>query len=431
MPAALMENILPAMFTTNKRRKIITQDAQIKALPFKEEPMEVEENIIKTHELDLFKSRLLNNLNVGRIPTVLKNYIKIDALKKIYSIVINHLRQNDNVYRTMKPGQAVRFDKYTFKLARHAQIVCSGKGKFRLFIETNTRLLNGKKDKKKAFIGEGAFKKVLKCYRIDLPQPQIWACSKVRDEIPEALAEANIMNSLSHPHIARIEPGCQYKNGLKMSLYGKLAIGTLDDVIKNKIPTTIEERNRLMLQILDAVSYMHSKGIIHQDLKPQNILIYKNNAGRLNIKVNDFGEYAGPNKNQEPKGTSGYESPEVLAFHSNRDADLHDYYFVENQDSLAYALWPKIKNRFTFPTEPSPKNDCWALGVIYYELLHGDAPAANVVMSIKKSGNVIIDGLLNLNSAQRLDSRSAFDMLTKQMEPPKQNITGFKRKRTN
>jgi serine/threonine protein kinase len=40
-----------------------------------------------------------------------------------------------------------------------------------------------------------------------------------------------------------------------------------------------------MRQILEGVSYMHSKGVFHRDLKPQNILI--NSSGL--VKIADFG----------------------------------------------------------------------------------------------------------------------------------------------
>lgn len=38
-------------------------------------------------------------------------------------------------------------------------------------------------------------------------------------------------------------------------------------------------------QIIDALAYIHSKGIIHRDLKLENIVV----AGDLNCKIIDFG----------------------------------------------------------------------------------------------------------------------------------------------
>lgn len=60
---------------------------------------------------------------------------------------------------------------------------------------------------------------------------------------------------------------------------------TLLDLIEKGLPANPKEYWRLFTEILEAVSYIHSSGFIHRDLKPTNIFIDKSN----NIKVGDFG----------------------------------------------------------------------------------------------------------------------------------------------
>lgn len=60
---------------------------------------------------------------------------------------------------------------------------------------------------------------------------------------------------------------------------------TLLDLIEKGLPGNPDEYWRLFREILEAVSYIHSSGFIHRDLKPTNIFIDKSN----NIKVGDFG----------------------------------------------------------------------------------------------------------------------------------------------
>ncbi|MCQ2008912.1 MAG: Stk1 family PASTA domain-containing Ser/Thr kinase [Sporolactobacillus sp.] len=95
--------------------------------------------------------------------------------------------------------------------------------------------------------------------------------------------EAESVASLSHPNIVAIydigEEDCYY---IVMEYIEGM---TLKEFIKDYSPISIDESIYIMKQILLAITHAHQHGIVHRDIKPQNILI--NESER--VKVTDFG----------------------------------------------------------------------------------------------------------------------------------------------
>ncbi|MET1247931.1 Stk1 family PASTA domain-containing Ser/Thr kinase [Sporolactobacillus sp. STCC-11] len=95
--------------------------------------------------------------------------------------------------------------------------------------------------------------------------------------------EAESVASLSHPNIVAIydigEEDCYY---IVMEYVEGM---TLKEFIKDYSPIAINESIFIMKQILLAITHAHEHGIVHRDIKPQNILI--NESER--VKVTDFG----------------------------------------------------------------------------------------------------------------------------------------------
>lgn len=95
------------------------------------------------------------------------------------------------------------------------------------------------------------------------------------------------------------------------------------------IEVSFEQFTALSFNLLKSVEYMHSFGVIHRDLKPQNILINAN----CNIKICDFGwSRMVPNEKKEAKKTRPmspgcysrfYRPPEIILDRTyNQSADI-------------------------------------------------------------------------------------------------------------
>jgi serine/threonine-protein kinase len=155
--------------------------------------------------------------------------------------------------------------------------------------------------------------------------------------------EAVIIDKLEHPHIIKIiergESGRQLFTAMEY-LEGK----TLESKINENKQLSINECLHIMVQISDALVFIHGKNVIHRDLKPANIMLVQNNGSPDFVKLLDFGLARMEFQTRLTRsgnfiGTLEYMSPEQLL----------------NADS-------------------SPANDIFSLGVIFYRMLSGVNP---------------------------------------------------------
>ena len=151
------------------------------------------------------------------------------------------------------------------------------------------------------------------------------------------LNEASLVGKLSHPHIVSIlDASVDDDHGYIAMEY--IAGGTLRALTNAKQPAALEKIIEIGFKCCGALDYAHRQGIIHRDIKPDNILL----AGDTDIKITDFGAALLKNTSHEQLndiGSPAYMSPEQIL-----------------GDPLTY------------------QSDMFSLGAVLYHLLAGRKP---------------------------------------------------------
>lgn len=164
-------------------------------------------------------------------------------------------------------------------------------------------------------LGEGSYAKVRKAYS---RRTKLHVAVKIidRKKAPDDFLdkflprELSIIQNLDHPHIIRVYEVLEI--GDKVFVVMDLATGgDLLDYIKEKGYVEESLTKKIFLQMLQAVKHCHKHGVLHRDLKCENILLDEGN----NVKLTDFG-FSRPFKKSEICktycGSAAYAAYEIL-----------------------------------------------------------------------------------------------------------------------
>jgi aurora kinase len=159
--------------------------------------------------------------------------------------------------------------------------------------------------------------------------------SKILNETEPNKKEIEIHSSLHHDNIVPVLLSFSGQNLNQYLIMEYQSGGDMFDYIRNNGPLDDEKAGKWILSIMKATDYCHQKGIIHRDIKLENILI--NETG--NVKLTDFGWAFQNSTSNGLCGTDEYISPEML---------------------LGYEYDYKI--------------DIWCIGIVLYEITVGRPP---------------------------------------------------------
>ncbi|XP_075881970.1 calcium/calmodulin-dependent protein kinase (CaM kinase) II beta 1 isoform X24 [Nelusetta ayraudi] len=194
-------------------------------------------------------------------------------------------------------------------------------------------------------LGKGAFSVVRRCVKLCTGQEyaaKIINTKKLSARDHQKLErEARICRLLKHPNIVRLHDSIS-EEGFHYLLFDLVTGGELFEDIVAREYYSEADASHCIQQILEAVLHCHQMGVVHRDMKPENLLL-ASKCKNAAVKLADFGLAIEVQGDQQAwfgfAGTPGYLSPEVLR-----------------------------KEAYGKPV------DIWACGVILYILLVGYPP---------------------------------------------------------
>jgi len=204
------------------------------------------------------------------------------------------------------------------------------------------------------------------------------------------LREAQLAAKLSHPHIVPIH-AVDEVDGFVYFVMAYVEGETLGARVATRGPLAASDGIRLLREVAWALGYAHAQGLVHRDIKPDNILI---EAGSGRALVADFGiaAAAGDDAHDTTSGTPEFMSPEqALGGDVEARSDLY---------SLGATAWYALSGALPFTGHSATE-------VLAHQVATQATPLAAVAPSVPRRLAQVVDWCLAKAPADRPASANA------------------------
>jgi eukaryotic-like serine/threonine-protein kinase len=152
--------------------------------------------------------------------------------------------------------------------------------------------------------------------------------------------EAQSAAALNHPNVVQVYDQGRFEDGRYYIAMEHVPCGNLGDRIDRTGPLDPVEATRFASQVAEALRVAHERGIVHRDIKPQNVLLDATGEA----KVADFGI--------------------ALAASTSSTSGTNQVFGTPSYMSPEQAMGERV----------GPQSDLYSLGVVIYEMLTGAVP---------------------------------------------------------
>ena len=279
------------------------------------------------------------------------NYKEISQLKN--SLSNNRYFQNERLTNSFFSKSPLKFENYNLLTEKNSLINSEITQK-----RNNDLLENNEEDELKSFdyneyniitqLGQGTFGKI---YLVEDKEKKLFSMKKIilseELDLEDIIKEYKLCHKLKHNNIVKILGLCKTKfDSTTFVIYILMEVGLNDwekeikNNIEKKIKYSEEELINILKQLINALSFLQSKNVSHRDIKPHNVLIFKDKI----YKIADFGEakqISKINQNQQIntlRGTELYMSPLLFNGLRTNQIDIKHNLFKSDVYSLGLCI---------------------------------------------------------------------------------------------
>ena len=356
----------------------------------------------------------ISNSNIKNNIEILKNNLTINSKKSTPPLLNlsknnNNINTNSNIQRNnLKLNPTLTTLSSTSNIDSNYYLTQSNKlsSYIKSYYQQNksypSTLLNFYKYGR--FIGQGAFGKVnigLNVLTGRIVAIKSFNKQKIsmnnNENKKKILYETSLMQKLNHKNVVKILELFETEKYM-LIIMEYINCGNLFSFVKKRRKLSEKTSKFLFRQIIQGIKYIHSKNIVHRDIKLENILIDLNN----NIKICDFGiSKIFDNENNmilfDKCGTPMYMAPEILL------SSKENGYFAKPVDIWAagIALYIMLSGQLPFNIKDEKINSSKKNvnnKILHFNIIHQQPKPIEKITDEAKD---LLNGLLNKNPMKR------------------------------